>query len=641
MKNRFEKAIRVFRQAGYDDIAERLTMEMETMAAEVYKIAVVGEFKSGKSTLINKVFLQDDVLVTDIIEATAVPTEIRYSRDKYLEIVPYDTRKYQRPNPFENGVLEDVEEIRDEGEPFKILDPSAEDIKKFTAAESSEGRARLAGKIARAKLGWPAVHIAGLAVFDTPGINSINEAVIATTYRVVPESDLVLFLTNSRQLSGVEMEFLSGRVLSEGIARVMLVVTYDPHSGILQAPQRKKLLDAIRGQLAGIGQGNIPVEMVDIRGSLPKREGTEAIGTRLEGEAGGKGTKDVRKAVDSVIGDLLGEKLPPSPSIGEKICEDVDEAIGIAALEEKLVRFIRENVRPGRMEKADRVLQKQVRLAKIRCEAEMAALGKSDVERERLMENLREREKCIRYEHETISTQLKEDLQRIHTLTSTGINSGLDIIAMSYADGFDRCDNMGELQERLNLSAALLKMEIEDLFVEASAKVRVQIEALSDAYQLQSQNIMNPLREENGRDIVLDGGVFANVPPSAVLALDFSLFVLFGPFRPLARVIVRLLANEIPFLNKILPASVASNILKGKIKRSLVQQFDRIKLETTGKLKLAFDQVGSSLVSKWRDNANEQLDSVRAGLEKATGHPDNRSRLTTLSKLEHELNRIR
>jgi hypothetical protein len=130
MENRFEKAIRIVQRAGYDDIAERLTVEMETMAAELYKIAVVGEFKSGKSTLVNKVFLQDDVLFTDIMEATAVPTEIRYSRDKYLEVVPYDTKKLLKPNPFENGAFEEVEEAGDEDEPFKIFDPSIEDLKK-------------------------------------------------------------------------------------------------------------------------------------------------------------------------------------------------------------------------------------------------------------------------------------------------------------------------------------------------------------------------------------------------------------------------------------------------------------------------------------------------------------------------------
>ena len=396
MQNRFEQAIRLMGEAGYEDLAQRLRQESEAMAADTYKIAVVGEFKTCKSTLINKVFLKDDILFTDIMEATAVPTEISYSRDKYLEIAPYEKKTATKPNPFKNGAEEQVEEIGEEGEPFRIYDPTPEDIEKHTSAPSTGERARLAGEISRVKLGWPSPHLAGLTIFDTPGINSINEAVIATTYRVIPESDLVLFLTTARQLSEIELEFLTGRVLSEGITRVMTVIAYDPHIGALSAQQRKKLVDAIKGQLAGIGHGDIPVEMVDIRDRPGELDDGAAMRDRIDG--GETREKDGRKVVDSVIGGLLGEKVPAGGRTFERFDDDSDDSIGIAALEEKIIEFIRENVRPARVEKASRVLQNQVRLAKVRCSTEIAALGKSESERKQLLDDFKSRERKIKEE---------------------------------------------------------------------------------------------------------------------------------------------------------------------------------------------------------------------------------------------------
>ena len=638
MQNRFEQAISLMREAGYEDLAQRLRRESEAMAADSYKIAVVGEFKTCKSTLINKVFLKDDILFTDIMEATAVPTEICYSRDKYLEIAPYEKKTATKPNPFENGAEEQVEEIGEEAEPFRIYDPAPEDIEKHTSAPSTGERARLAGEISRVKLGWPSPHLAGLTIFDTPGINSINEAVIATTYGVIPESDLVLFLTTARQLSEIELEFLTGRVLSEGITRVMTVVAYDPHMGALSTQQRKKLIDAIKGQLAGIGHGDIPVEMVDIRDRPGESDDDVALRDRID--AGEARVKNGRIVVDSVIGGLLGEKAPSGGRTFERFDDDSDESIGIAALEEKLIAFIRENVRPARMEKANRVLQNQVRLAKVRCSTEIAALGKSETERKQLLDDFKSKERKIKEEQETLSAQLKDDLGQIRRQMVSEIERGLDRIAASYVEGFDRCDNMGDLQNRLNTSSPQLRKDIEKLFVETSGKIRERIEALSEKHQVKSMGLLDDWRAGIGKDLDLDGGALANVPPSAILALDFSLFVLFGPFRPLARVIVRLLANEIPFLNKILPASVAAGILRNKIKASLNQQFIQIRADMVARTCKAFDEVGDNLLRQWQSYSQEQLDSVRSGLETSVEQPSDSKRLAALSEIEKELDEL-
>ena len=176
---RFKNAIELVNRAGYTLIGKQLKKELDSLKSETYKIAVVGEYKTGKSTLINRIFLKDDILFTDIMEATAVPTEISYGTEKVLEVIPFENEKDR----------------------IIIKDPCSEDIKLHTSAQTPEGRARISQNTSRVKLSWPANNLDGLILFDTPGINSINSAVIATTYRILPETDLVLFVTGDKQQS--------------------------------------------------------------------------------------------------------------------------------------------------------------------------------------------------------------------------------------------------------------------------------------------------------------------------------------------------------------------------------------------------------------------------------------------------------
>ena len=94
MEERFKEAIALMHRADYRKIADRLHKELAALHAAAYRIAVIGEFKAGKSTLINLVFLKDNILFTDVMEATAVPTEIGYGEEGRLEITPYKTGVY-------------------------------------------------------------------------------------------------------------------------------------------------------------------------------------------------------------------------------------------------------------------------------------------------------------------------------------------------------------------------------------------------------------------------------------------------------------------------------------------------------------------------------------------------------------------
>lgn len=580
MERRFNQAIDLAEQAGYRDIAQRLEKALSEMRAETYRIAVVGEFKTGKSTLINRVFLKDDLLFTDILEATAVPTEIRYGREPVLEVVPY--------------VQGDGGE---EGEPVRIPNPSREAIRAHTAAATPDGRAGLAALTARVRLYWPSENLTGLTLFDTPGINSVNAAVVATTYRIIPEADVVLFVTTARQLSSTEMDFLSGRVFSQGITRVMMVVTHDPAAGDLSPEDRDRLLSAIRAQLSGLGRDDAPTAMVDLRSDWEKPyEWPVSIRRRIDAAPARTSTSD-RDAgnlpsADTVIDSLLGPSSPAAePAASETAAATGDDPvhdIGISALEKRLIEFIRDNVRPGREEKSARFLMAQLRLARVRAATELAAMDRSESERKQALSDLQARETAIREEHEALTARFREELTLIRRRFTLEILQGIDRITEDFIAGFDACEEIGDVQARINMAEVELKREIEALFHRESETVKTEIERLSGDFRAKGQVLFAPWQQMVQKDLAIDGGVLANIPPSAIFALDFSIFVLFGPFRPVARILIRLLASEVPFLNKILPANVAAGVLRQKVKKSLKDQFKATKTELPQRIESAF-----------------------------------------------------
>ncbi|MCP4345799.1 MAG: hypothetical protein GY795_09765 [Desulfobacterales bacterium] len=640
MENKFEKAVELVQQTGYEDISDRLHKELDAMNADTYKITVVGEFKAGKSTLINQVFLKDNALFTDIMEATAVPTEIHFGREKLLKVIPYTITTYKETNPFDESLTAVIEVSEGEGKPVEISNPSGEDIKNQTSADTPEKRAHLARKISRVQLYWPANNLTGLTVFDTPGINSINEAVIATTYRIIPETDLVLFITNAKQLSSIEMEFLSSRVFSEGIARAITVVTYNPKAGLLSGKQRKSLLNSIRSQLANIGRDNVPVEMVALRehsGDTVK-PGLSFKNRVDAGTADTQAGENVSQVINDVISNLLGEQQPTAPQSPEKKTNDED--ISVAALEEKLIQYIRDNVRPGRIEKASQVLKMQVQLALVRCSAELAAMNKTEDERRQMLDDIKTRETEMREKYKELSGEFRDELRLIQTRFTVDVENGLDKIADSYIAGFSACNGLGELQNRLKNAEVILKRDMEEMFLGCSQRAREQIKALIEKYGVKSQVLLNPWQAEISQELAIDGGILSRIPPFAVLAIDMLLFVQFGPFGPLADILIRLLANYIPYINKVMPVAIAGHLLKASVRNSLKKQFETIKEELPAGIENSFREVGDKLLLEWKEYADEQLDTVRKSVEKTVDQPVDLQRRDVLIKVKMKLESI-
>ncbi len=655
LESRFRKAAEAAERAGDEESAAKLRKILGELRSEIYTLAVVGEFKTGKSTLINRIFLKADVLFTDVLEATAIPTEIRYGPEKRLLVFPR-VQGEKADHPFAEGKTAEGSaadrEGEGEGEPIEIPDPGEADIRDQTTASTPEAREALSRKTERVVLYWPAPSLAGLAVFDTPGINAANEALAATTYRIIPRADLVLFATNARQLSETELAFLTGGVFAHGITKVMTVVTYDPKAGALPPDRQRRLKETIRAQLAAIGREEIPVEMVQLKEpqeraekagedkekwpSFRERIELESPGGKGESDGrieietpGRKGERNGRQMVEGVIGDLLGERPGSGPA----------HKGGIARFEEKLIAFIRENIRPGRQVKAEHLFQKTLSLAVMRCEAEISAIDKGEAERQEMIGAFREREASIQKEHETVTARLREDLGEIETGFTRELLQGLSEISERFIRSFEECEDVGDLQNRLNHAEGKLRQAIENLFFTAADRTKKKIEDRIREDQ-RAGEIAFSLDSAIAGNLDIEGGVLANVPPFAVYALDFSLFILVGPFRPVARLLMRLAAQEIPFLNRILPANVAASILKGRIRKSLNAEFARIEAELPPKIEAMFAELTENISGEWRKAAEERMGAVRRGMESAESGPKDPAQKARLEQYLAELKKL-
>ncbi len=213
-----------------------------------YHVAVVGDYQVGKSTLINRVFLGDKPLLTEGhgLCTTAVATDLEYGPSPKLEVYEWSD---------ESRTAENLVKTVD--------DPAADDVDDATVSSSMDTRADLAKKIARVLVQVPNDALKGFTVTDTPGLNDSNKELLDnTTWRIIPSADLaILVVEGDRELGDRQLNLLRKEIMGRnGIARIMILISYKPRFGY-DAKLRRKVLDDIQAQLVKIGRDNITVEM--------------------------------------------------------------------------------------------------------------------------------------------------------------------------------------------------------------------------------------------------------------------------------------------------------------------------------------------------------------------------------------------
>ena len=210
--------------ARLETYAEKLEMENcavtlkelnEHVRDNRFNLAVLGEFRRGKSTLINAL-LHTPVLPSDIVPTTASVNRVTYIPDRPRARVDYL-----------NGATEDI------------------DIDDLAMYATQEGKK--SSGVRQVTVWYPTPYCANnVDIYDTPGLNDSDEMTHATM-EVMSRMDAAIFVLMANvPLGQSEIDFLSNRLLTADVGRVLFVVT---RMDEFTSEQQQRVLNNIRQRI--------------------------------------------------------------------------------------------------------------------------------------------------------------------------------------------------------------------------------------------------------------------------------------------------------------------------------------------------------------------------------------------------------
>lgn len=179
-----------------DNTAKSIGDVIEKNAGDHFEVAIVGEFKRGKSTLINAI-LGQEVLPADVLPATATLNRVTYSKDPYV-VVEYKDGSEERVDI--NHLADYVTKLSYESE------KKAETVRQATVYYDTD---------------FCKNHV---DIIDTPGLND-DEQMTKVTMSILPEIDAAVFVISANSpFSQFEKEFLENKMLTSDLGRIIFAV---------------------------------------------------------------------------------------------------------------------------------------------------------------------------------------------------------------------------------------------------------------------------------------------------------------------------------------------------------------------------------------------------------------------------------
>lgn len=189
LTEQLSQAIECLAGLGEDYAVNRAELEQvqQRLGEGRFHLAVLGQFKRGKSTLLNAL-LGDDLLPTDILPVTAIPTFIS-SGDKLAVRVHFT----------------------DSREPDSFVAEDEQALAAFLADYVTEtGNPHNQRQVSRVEIHHPAPLLQqGVVLIDTPGIGSTLKHNTEVAHQILPQCDAALFLVSpDPPITEMELEYL-------------------------------------------------------------------------------------------------------------------------------------------------------------------------------------------------------------------------------------------------------------------------------------------------------------------------------------------------------------------------------------------------------------------------------------------------
>jgi len=257
-----------------------------------FHLAVLGQFKRGKSTLLNAL-LGESVLPTAVIPVTAIPTFVRQGPARKARVF------------FQNG--------RQPKELSAESPEQLEDLLGGFVAETQNPQNKL-GVLQVEVLHPSPILSKGLVLIDTPGVGSTFHHNTETALNFLPQCDGALFLVSADPpITEVEVEFL--KQVRSRVPRLFFILNKVDYLDEEELRSALKFLCKVLTEQVGV-PADVPVFAVSAKRALEARNGNktlwvdsglEAVERHLVGFLAGEKERVLREAVARKAGDVLAQ----------------------------------------------------------------------------------------------------------------------------------------------------------------------------------------------------------------------------------------------------------------------------------------------------------------------------------------------
>ena len=200
------------------DHTENLDQLRKHLQERVFSVGIMGEFRRGKSTVINAL-LGQEVVPSDIVPCSATLNYVRWGSERYAEI------------HFRDGSVQRVS-----------VDQLSDYVTKITAESE-----KMAERVDHAVVYYPCIFCQnGVQVVDTPGLND-DDRMTAISEKVIPTLDaIIMVIVPDSPFGQSEAEFVRNKVMSSDLGRIMFIINKIDQ---VDEEDRNRLLDNIKERI--------------------------------------------------------------------------------------------------------------------------------------------------------------------------------------------------------------------------------------------------------------------------------------------------------------------------------------------------------------------------------------------------------
>jgi hypothetical protein len=347
---------------------------------------------------------------------------------------------------------------------------------------------------------------------------------------------------------------------------------------------RKQMSDAMKAQLNSIGREHVPIAIVDAQKWL----------------------------------DALQSRGP--------IPEDAE------ATQQQLERFLRLDLATARTEKAVTVLQREVRRAILETQAELALQDKNETELKRLSTQVEKREADLLPKLELAADVFVDEIHDALVRFKHQTRAGLSKASNQFVEKLRIDTDLGHTQAMIRDAQHILQPEFEAVLADASRDLRQAMRLAGQKYEKEARALLAGLDIHDFSHWKQNQPGLAEIPAPVVILLDYLAVVLLLPLPIIADVLIRLLVDRFPQLQKLMPTGIAHALMVRQFEVGLRNQVTTSLREIEENLDKAFQKIRGEVNASVRKQIEGEVAPLRVAIQhvREKTSPSRRAALTQM-----------